>query len=137
MLGSRTSWSDVAQRVLADGMRFNMIEATLVANRHLVISAALEICKEWPESFLRFCEETRICKFHFYDSTDIHTNSLAALVEDRLSRQNRSITKEQVLDAFNRLTSRLGHTPSRYQLRKELQYEGSKWFDEIYAAASA
>lgn len=137
MLDSQTPWSDMTQRVSADGMRFNMIEAALVADRHLVISAALEICKEWPESFLRFCEETGISKFHFYESAEDHPSWLSELINDSLAQPKRTVTKIQVLEAFNRLTSRLGHIPSRYQLRKELQYEGSKWFDEIYAAAAS
>jgi hypothetical protein len=136
ILESQTPWSDLAQLISLDAQRFNMIESAYVADRHLLVSTALEICKEWPESFLRFSESTGISKFHFYESAEDHPHWLAALINARLAQQKRDVTKDQVLGAFNRLTLRLGHAPSRNRLRKELQYEG-KWLDEIYASGSS
>lgn len=134
IIASNTRWAAIAKAVSAECLRYNSIDHAPVGDRHLLITASLEICRSWPDSFLAFALETGISRAHFNGSTIIQPAWMNQIVDQHLARQNRFVTAEKKLATFMRLESLLGRRPFKYEIRRALNWQGQKDLDSLYAS---
>lgn len=68
ILNSGTRWATIAQSVLEKESQAQSIDDASVGVRHMLVTVAIDICKEWPQSFLKFARNTGISRTHFNGS---------------------------------------------------------------------
>lgn len=133
ILESNSKWSAIAQAVSETALQFNSVDHAPVGDRHLLVTAALEICKDWPSSFLTFAKEASITRMHFNAATKLQPAWMTTIVDNHLAKQNRFVSEETLNEAHARMSAMLGRPPYKFELRRELQWQGSRWLDTLYA----
>ncbi|MBX9871228.1 MAG: TniQ family protein [Burkholderiaceae bacterium] len=132
IIDSGSRWSAIARAVSPACLVQNSIEHAPVNDRHLLITASVEICKSWPNSFCDFAVAAGVTRAHFNGSTSIHPIWMNNVIDERLALQNRFITAADKLLAFNQLTAALGRRPSKFELRRALKWQGDKGLDALF-----
>lgn len=132
ILASRSRWAVVANAASTACLQQNAIEHAPVEDRHLLVTAGLEICSKWPASFIAFAHDAGISRTHFNGSTSIQPPWMNTVIDDHLALQNRFITEELMRTTFNQLESSLGRRPYKYELRQALNWRGEKGLEKLY-----
>lgn len=132
ILSSGSKWASIAQSVTDQGLRFNSVDHAPVGDRHLLITAALEICREWPESFLSFATDAGISRVHFNGSARIQPSWMNDIIDQSLARQNRFVSAEILSSTFASLTVLLGRRPCKSEIRRALNWQGDKGLEKLY-----
>lgn len=132
IIASNTRWAAIAKSVSEECLRYNSIDHAPVGDRHLLVTASLQICRNWPDSFLEFAFEARISRTHFNGSAAIQPAWMTEVVDQHLARQNRFVTADEKLATFKHLEALLGRRPSKGEIRRALNWQGDKDLDAIY-----
>lgn len=109
------------------------VEFMGVIDRRHLLPISWEILSDWPQSFRKFCADCGLLKWHFDGASHFNPNWMNIEIEDRLSKQNRAITKESLIQTFTELRNSLGRTPPKRELQRALSWRGSKNIDALYA----
>lgn len=78
LLESGTRWAGIVRAVTDQRPNVQVVDDACVAVRHLLVTVALDVCKDWPNSFLNFAIQTGITRSHFSGLT----RSLPAWMND-------------------------------------------------------
>jgi hypothetical protein len=129
---SRTEWGVVLASLSEPAQNTQVIEYLDVADRAVLVPAALEILENWPASFLSFCEVTGITREHFNGAKHLQPLWMTELVDKHLAQRNRFVTQSVLQVAVEELQNEHGRMPSVSALRAHLRWQGEKGLVDLY-----
>lgn len=129
---SGTEWGGVLASMSESARHTQVIEYLDVADRSVLVPAALKILGDWPASFLSFCEDTGIAREHFSGALRLQPAWMTEVVDQNLARQNRFVSQTVLQAAIADLQHEHGCRPSVTALRAHLKWQGEKGLVNFY-----
>jgi len=129
---SATEWGDVLASMSESARHTQVIEYLDVADRSVLVPAALKILEDWPASFVSFCENTEIARAHFNGAIHLQPTWMTEVVDKNLAKQNRFVSQSVLQEAIADLQNEQGHMPSMTTLRAHLKWQGEKGLVDFY-----
>lgn len=129
-----SDWSEkhVLQRLSSKSLNTRSVELMHVCDRRNIVPLAWSVVSDWPHSFRRFCTDSGLGKWHLNGASQLHPAWMNKEIEGNLAKQNRRVTKALLNQTFNDLQQSLGRPPFKGELRRALDWQGSKHMDGIY-----
>lgn len=129
---SGTEWGDILASMSESARHTQVIEYLDVADRSVLVPAALKILEDWPASFVSFCEDTEIARAHFNGAIHLQPAWMTEVVDKNLAKQNRFVSQSVLQAAIADLKNEQGHMPSMTTLRAHLKWQGEKGLVDFY-----
>lgn len=130
--GSATEWAQVLAQMSDFASKAQAVEHLNVDDRDVLVPAALRVLSQWPTSFVSFCQSVGVSRAHFNGAASLHPPWMNDVIDLRLARQNRFVSRATITAAIQRHEQERGTRPTVTALRAELGWQGDKGLEEFY-----
>lgn len=125
-----TRWRELARRARVSNV--NQVEAMNVADRKLLVGAAVDLMSDWPTPFLKFAEECGVQHHHFVDASCAPPTWMAGVIGKYLRAQLRGTTEDQVRATVARFQA-AGISPSKAAVQTAFGCSRLVAIDRVFA----
>lgn len=123
---SGTLWAQLASSLSEEAKQTQTVETLHVEDRALLVPAGLKIIDGWPDSFVRFANESGVSRTHFNGTECLQPQWMNEVINSKLAKQNRNVTDAVLATALTTLTQQLERIPTKTELRRHLAWQGEK-----------
>lgn len=99
------------------------VEHLNVLARNSLTSAALDLLRDWPTNFVKYAKESGVSRAHFCGVAGLQPEWMNAVVDAQLSKQNRSVTAEEIQAAIKAIRAETG-TVTKAAVHRRLNWFG-------------